>query len=149
MGDYKKYQKILVPLDGSKLSESVLPEVERLASALGAIILILRVVNVHFWLGTDPLVQEAKEVKVVEKAQEYVDKIKEQMENRGFTAESCVAYGPDAAKQILNFASAYHNIDFIMMCTHGYTGAKHLLFGSVAEKVVHHTTIPVFLVRAK
>ena len=132
------YRNILVPLDGSKLSESVLPEVERIASALNSHITILIIAYTEY----------GKKEKVIGEAEQYVNKVIKQMRNKGLIVDSFIGYALDTAKRILDYAAEY-DIDLIMMSTHGYTGAKHLLFGSVAEEVVRNTTKPVLLVRAK
>ena len=56
-----------------------------------------------------------------------------------------VAYG-DPAKEIIRYAEA-NGIEMIVMATHGRTGLAHHIIGSVAEKVVRHSTVPVFTVR--
>jgi len=53
-----------------------------------------------------------------------------------------------AADEILD-AAEKHRIDLITIATHGHTGLRHLVFGSVAEKVVRMATIPVLTVRRK
>ncbi len=132
------YRNILVPLDGSKLSESVLPEVERIASALNSHITILIIAYTEY----------GKKEKVIGEAEQYVNKVIKQMRNKGLIVDSFIGDALDTAKRILDYVAEY-DIDLIMMSTHGYTGAKHLLFGSVAEEVVRNTTKPVLLVRAK
>jgi len=132
------YRNILVPLDGSKLSESVLPEVERIASAL----------NSHITILIIAYTEHGKKEKVIGAAEQYVNKVIKQLRNKGLIVDSFIGYALDTAKRILDYVAEY-DIDLIMMSTHGYTGAKHLLFGSVAEEVVRNTTKPVLLVRAK
>ena len=135
------YKNILVPLDGSELSESVLPEVERLAGALNSHIIILRVSHVNHLPLFNPLEAEA-----FREAFAYVVRIKERLRVKELSVECHAECGPNITDIILGYA-AENNIDLIMMATHGYTGAKHLLLGSTAEKVVHNTTKPVVLVR--
>jgi nucleotide-binding universal stress UspA family protein len=141
MEAYEKYEKILVPLDGSQLSETVLPEVERLASVLNSQIIIMTIVY-------STMSSEVIPPKEIGKAQVYVDKIKEQLSKKGFNVDSHVGASNNISKRILDDVAEY-DVDLIMMCTHGHTGTKHLIFGSVAEDIVHHTTVPVLLVRAK
>ncbi len=132
------YRNILVPLDGSKLSESILPEITKLASALKAHVTILIIAYTEY----------GKKEKAIGEAEQYVEKVIKQLRNKGVIVDSFIGYALDAAQRILDYAAEY-DIDLIMMSTHGYTGAKHLLFGSVAEEVVRNTTKPVLLVRAK
>jgi nucleotide-binding universal stress UspA family protein len=138
----EKFERILVPLDGSECAEIVLPKVEKLATDLKARIALLRVAYAHTFPGADPT--EA-EVKVVREAEEYLRKIEERLKAKGFKVDSHVRYGNDA-DEILDHA-AQKDIDFIAMTTHGRSGVKRFLLGSVAEKILRHSPKPIFLVR--
>ena len=138
----EKFERILVPLDGSECAEIVLPKVEKLATDLKASIAILRVAYAHTFPGADPT--EA-EVKVVREAEEYLRKIEERLKAKGLKVDSHVRYGNDA-DEILDHA-AQKDIDFIAMTTHGRSGVKRFLLGSVAEKILRHSPKPIFLVR--
>ncbi|MGA2464709.1 MAG: universal stress protein [Thermodesulfobacteriota bacterium] len=138
----EKFERILVPLDGSECAEIVFPKVEKLATDLKASIALLRVAYAHTFPGVDPT--EA-EVKVVREAEEYLRKIEERLKAKGFKVDSHVRYGNDA-DEILDHA-AQKDIDFIAMTTHGRSGVKRFLLGSVAEKILRHSPKPIFLVR--
>jgi nucleotide-binding universal stress UspA family protein len=138
----EKFERILVPLDGSDCAESVLPKVEKLAKDLKASIALLRVVITHTFPGVDPT---NAEVKVVREAEAYLSQLEEKLKNRGLKVDSHVRYGNDA-EEILDHA-AQGDIDMIAMTTHGWSGVKRFLLGSVAEKVLRHSPKPVFLVR--
>ena len=141
-GIYMGLKRILVPLDGSECAEDVLPMVEELATELEASITLLRVAYAHAFPGVDPT--EA-EVKVVREAEEYLRKIEDRLKAKGFKVDSHVRYGDDA-EEILDHA-AQKDIDFIAMTTHGRSGVKRFLLGSVAEKLLRHSPKPIFLVR--
>lgn len=138
----ERYKKILVPLDGSECAERILPKVEKLATELKATISLLRVAYAHTFPGVDPT--EA-EVAVVREAEEYLHGLEERLKARGFKVDSHVRYG-DEAEEILDH-SAQKDIDLIAMSTHGRSGVKRWLLGSVAEKILRHATKPIFLVR--
>ena len=138
----EKFEKILVPLDGSDCAENVLPKAEKLATDLRATLVLLRVANAHVFPGADPT--EA-EVKVVREAEEYLGKLGEILKVKGFKVETHVRYGHDA-EEILDHA-AQKDIDLVAMTTHGRSGVKRFLLGSVAEKVLRHSPKPIFLVR--
>jgi nucleotide-binding universal stress UspA family protein len=138
----ERSKRILVPLDGSECAEKVLPKVEELATELKASIALLRVAYAHTFPGGDPT--EAQ-VKVVREAEEYLRKIEDRLKAKGFKVDSHVRYGNDA-EEILDHA-AEKSIDFIAMTTHGWSGVKRFLLGSVAEKVLRHSSKPIFLVR--
>jgi len=137
------YKRILVPLDGSEFSETVLPEIEKLASALKANVSILRVAYAHRILGIDPIKHEAN---IVREAEDYVQSVEQRLISKGLMVDNHVRYGPDAAEEILNHVTDY-NIDLIVMCTHGFSGVRRLVLGSVTEKVLRQATKPVLLVQ--
>ncbi len=138
-------KRILVPLDGSECAENVLPVVEELATELKASITLLRVCLIpSLPIGADPAEAEAK---VVQEAEEYLRKIEDRLKAKGFKVGSHVGYGNDA-EEILDYA-VQKDIDFIAMTTHGRSGVKRFLLGSVGEKVLRHSSKPIFLVRCK
>jgi nucleotide-binding universal stress UspA family protein len=138
----EKFQRLLVPLDGSPCAEDVLPFAERLAGDLKAGISLLRVVYAHTFPGVDPT---DAEVAVVQEAENYLRDIEGQLKGKGIDVDSHVRYGDDA-EEILDHA-ARKGIDFIAMTTHGRSGVKRWLLGSVAEKILRHAPKPVYLVR--
>ena len=138
----ERMERILVPLDGSGCAEAVLPSVEKLAKELKASVALLRVVYAHTFPGVDPT---DAEVKVVREGEDYLRSIEERLKAKGLKVDSHVRYGVDA-EEILDHA-AQRDIDFIAMTTHGRSGVKRFLIGSVAEKILRHSPKPVFLVR--
>lgn len=138
----QKYVKILVPLDGSECAEMVFPKVETLAIHLKASLALLRVAYARVFPGAD---QTEAQVKVIQEAEEYLDRMKKRLETKGFKVENHVRYGQDG-EEILDHA-AQKDIDLIAMTTHGRSGVRRWLLGSVAEKVLRHATKPIFLVR--
>jgi nucleotide-binding universal stress UspA family protein len=140
------YKKILVPLDGSRLAEKVLPHAEALAKSEGAEIIILRVpaVPAPELFTRSPAMASRFNKELEEEAETYVkEKVayleEEHIKAQGITKDGSV---PDI---ILSVAEEAH-ADVIAMSTHGWTGPKRWLMGSVAEKVVHHAHIPVMLI---
>jgi nucleotide-binding universal stress UspA family protein len=138
----EKYEKILVPLDGSDCAENILPTVEKLASDFRAEITLLRVAQAHTFPGMDPT--EAQ-VKVVREAENYLNRVEERLKAKGFKVESHIRYGKDA-EEILDHA-IHDAISLIAMSTHGEGGLRRFFLGSVAEKVLRHSPKPIFLVR--
>jgi len=136
------FNKILVPLDGSKVAESILPYVEDLASTHKARIVLLRVALAHALPGQDEV---KAEVEAVREAEEYLKGVEEALRKKGFDVESHVRYGK-GAEEIVDFCQE-PEIDAVAMFTHGRTGVGRWLMGSVAEKVVRHCPLPVVLFR--
>jgi nucleotide-binding universal stress UspA family protein len=143
------YERILVPLDGSTLSEAVLPHAEGLACALNAEIVLLHV-NISpapvFDPNESPLGPQPEEVKIIRiDAQNYLKTVCAKLEQDGLRATYLLRDGM-VAETILEAAEVMQT-DLIAMSTHGRTGMLRLLLGSVAEQVVHDSKIPVMLFR--
>jgi len=136
--------RLLVPLDGSPLAEAVIPHVVELAASRTAEIVLLRVALGHHFAGGDPV--EAQ-VRAVEDAKVYLATLETNLAAQGLTVKSVVRYG-HAAEEILDHVRV-GGADLIAMTTHGRSGIRRWLLGSVAETVVHHAPVPVLLVRAK
>jgi nucleotide-binding universal stress UspA family protein len=137
----EKFERILVPLDGSDCAEIVLPKVEKLAKDLRQALPFCGG-HCHTFPGADPT---DAEVKVVREAEQYLSNIEEGLKKKRLKVDSHVRYGNDA-EEILDHA-AQKDIDIVAMTTHGRGGVKRFLLGSVAEKVLRHSPKPVFLVR--
>ncbi len=137
------FKKILVPLDGSTLAETILPQVTELAKVLGAELAVLRIAYVHSFPGID-LMQE--ETRTVHAAEEYVASIGEKLANEGVKVKTSVRYGEPAAEILSHIVD--NGLELVAMCTHGRSGLSRLVMGSVAEQVVRKAGIPVLLLRA-
>jgi len=136
------FKKILVPLDGSKLAEGILPRVEWLAKIHGAEVTLLRVAVAHTFPGMDPVQHQ---VSVVREAEEYLAQVEENLKSVGVNARAVVRYGHDA-QEIVEHAGN-RDFDLIAMSTHGRTGLTQFVLGSVASKVIHTATVPILLCR--
>lgn len=137
------YTRILVPLDGSELAEAVLPHAQALAKSTGAELVLLRVAFAHIIPGIDPI--EAQ-VAAVHEAEDYVAAAAEPLQAQGGKVDAKVRYG-DPVDEILDHVARDH-IDLIAMATHGRTGIKRVVLGSVAENVLRRASVPVLLVHA-
>jgi len=151
------YEKILVPLDGSKVGESALPSVEKMVSNLSPevkveVILFQVLSPVH-----PPVVSgyEIPDVAYTEKqmeenkkrAIEYLNNTGEVLRSKGVTVTAKVAFG-SASEEIVKAAEEI-NADLIAMSTHGRSGLSRWAFGSVTDKVLRHGgKIPILTVKA-
>ena len=139
-------KKILVPLDGSPLSEAVLAHAQALAISEGAEIVLLQVPmipNTELHSRNPALITNIiKEIE--QEAEMYVDTKVSKLISKGAKASGMTRDGsvPDT---ILAVAEEIH-ADVIAMSTHGRTGVSRWLMGSVADKIVHHAHIPVMLI---
>jgi nucleotide-binding universal stress UspA family protein len=149
------YKKILVPLDGSKLAECVLPHVEGLATCLpGAEVTLVSVTEriAGFRVMDDysqplggRLVPEAvgKEDK---EARKYLDRIAKTLKDKGIKVMTEVLMGK-AAEEIALFATN-ESCDLVVMASHGRSGPSRWTHGSVTEKVFRAISAPILVVRA-
>lgn len=136
------FKRILVPLDGSARAESALPVAARLARAYGASIELVRVVEAYAEYGAylQSMLDEEKT-----EATRYLESAAKSIDLDGIEVEIKVPLGL-VGKSILAEAQASH-ASLIVLCSHGYTGMKHWMLGSVAEKVARHASVPVFILR--
>lgn len=145
------YQNVLVPLDGSPLAEAALPEVIKLAraGAIGKVILLkvieIDIMNVPNAYAKSVDFKALREAHHVE-AGNYLQGIRDRLQAEGIHATIEMLEGRPAetiAEYTKNKA-----VDLIVIGTHGYTGMKRLMFGSVALRVLHDASVPVLLIRS-
>ena len=151
------YQKILIPLDGSKIGEAALPYVEDMVSKLSpevkVEITLLQVLSpVHpAAAGGQAVADFAYTEKQTEEnrkaAIDYLNKTGEALRSKGATVMAKVAIG-DASQEIVKVAEEI-NANVIAMSTHGRSGLSRWAFGSVTDKVLRREgRIPVAMIRA-
>jgi nucleotide-binding universal stress UspA family protein len=166
-------KKILVPCDGSDLAQrSVFPYVEDLSKATGAEVVILRVVpsppgrsGVAFRAGATempislpetpedahvarhPIYRDQEIASAEDEARRSVLTGEAMLRDQGVEVRSEVLLG-DPAEEIIDYAEK-EDIDLIIMCSHGSSGIRRWVFGSVTEKVLRGTATPVLVIRPK
>ena len=136
------FKKILVPLDGSHLAEKILPRVEKLVEFCQAEVHLLRVVMSY---KIDPEEERKERAELVQEAWTYLERIVGRLRRRKVKAFAVVAYGKDAV-QVCDFARK-NRFDLIAMATHGRSGLSRWALGSVADKVLSCSNVPVMLFR--
>lgn len=140
------YTKILVPLDGSTLAEKVLPHAQALAKAEGAELVLLRIPlppSPEFFARNPGLGVSIIEDAEIE-TETYLQKEVSELQKQGAHVTSMISEGP-VPDTIIAVAENIH-ADLIAMSTHGRTGIQRMLLGSVADKVVNLSPIPVMLI---
>ena len=147
------YQKILVPLDGSRLAEVALAHVEQLAWELGSSLLLLRVVRPprsveHPWPEEMMALNRQREAVFRREAETYLAARRGELRNKKIPVETYVIVSETVAAAILDFAQR-EGVDLIAMSTHGRSGLGRWVYGSVAEKVLQGAPCPVLLIRAR
>jgi nucleotide-binding universal stress UspA family protein len=147
---------ILVPLDGSALSEAILPHAVAAAQATKSALLLLQVLEPVFEpiFGTLGLPEYVEEEQLAEMSDEqfaaihlYLEKIASQLRADGLEIYTKVIEGNHPATQILWEAEHDPLLSMIAMTTHGRRGILHWLFGSVTAEVVQVTPRPLLLLR--
>jgi nucleotide-binding universal stress UspA family protein len=144
------YRKILVPLDGSDFAECSLAHVKDIASGCGTnLVILLEAVeplsneDVQYLAHVGRDTFEAEEQNR-EEAKKYLAEISTRLQGEGLNTETVITDGhPD--KTITEYAQA-NGIDLIIMSTHGRPGSSRWWWGSVADRVVHESLVPVLLV---
>ncbi len=134
---------IVVPLDGSKLSEGTLPYVENLASRMHAEVYLVQVLDTR--LVAPDLVLTRTTEDDLKGAEDYLSRLAGIWQSRDIDTKWEVLWGAPAPS-IINFARS-HKAFMIAMSTHGRSGVGRMVFGSVADQVMRDAGIPVLLVR--
>ena len=132
-----------MPLENSKTDEAIVTHVRSLSEHCRASIVLIHVADGFAARNIKSL--ELKESEEIKKDRAYLDGVTARLATAGFAVESVLASG-DPAKEITAAAIREH-CDLIAMGTHGHTGVKDLIYGSVANEVRHQSMVPVLLVR--
>jgi nucleotide-binding universal stress UspA family protein len=142
------YERVLIPLDGSELAEAILPFAEWVAGPLDAEVVLLSVVEpisavaglaAGGVVGPDALLLRQLEAK------KYLGEVARRLEAKGMRVRTLLGLGMPAG-EIAEVAKA-EKADLIAMTTHGRSGLRRAVFGSVAEEVLRSTGVPVLMIR--
>lgn len=144
------FQRILVPLDGTQNSERAIPVALRIAQASNAGIVFLRVIlpmiepGAYTTKASGVLEPEAF-VKERQDANDYLDDLLHihAKELQHIATEGKVIAG--AVSPSIFSVAQMEGVDLIVMCSHGETGLKRWVFGSVAHETVRHSPVPVLI----
>ena len=144
---------LIVPLDGSEVAEKVLPAVAEMAKRLATEVLLLRVYHIPYTalagqemfaaINYDELIAAVRD-----EANQYLEKKAAEIKELGLEKISWLAKEGLAGDEIIALARNTPNA-LIAMCSHGRSGVKRLVLGSVTEAVVRHTRDPVLVIRAR
>jgi len=144
--------RIMVTLDGSRESELVLPYIADLCASLGSEAVLLQVIPRMYHVIGDlcgpvkvPFSTEELAMLIMD-TRDYLSQIRRQLEKHQVIAKCQVRTG-DEAEEIARTATELH-VDLVAMSTHGRSGIKRWILGSVSDKVLHIGDTPLLLVRA-
>ena len=151
------FQKILVCLDGSNLSEQILRYVSEEASGSNKKVTLLNAVTLPITTPVAipgdasnilPMMPSPEQIAADEaKAKKYLEKQAQSLKGLGIKTDCVVVIG-DPGSSIVDYAEK-NAIDLIAIATHGRSGLRRILFGSVAEYVIKHSKLPILLIKPK
>ena len=142
---------MLVPLDGSVEAEGALPQVRRLVTDTTGRVVLLRVVPTGPDVGDPP----AEHPEAIAEAETYLQQVARGLASDGVPVQTAVRYVDPAdveafyegPAQLIRRAATAHHADLIAMSTHGRSGVRRLVLGSVAAALVREAPVPLLLVR--
>lgn len=150
------FSRVMVPLDGSKVGEAAIPALLQLVDKLAPgtkveVILIGVITLLRHWVvvgeASAPVSYTEQELNLIkERVSDYLTKTGEQLKQKGVTVRTVVSSG-NAADEIIK-AAEENKVDLIAMSTHGRSGLRRLAFGSITDKVLRRSPVPVLMVRA-
>jgi len=145
------FKTILVPLDGSELAETILPMAAGVAKKLGLEVELFRAYHLpyntyaaddgYYAVNYDDVISAVRD-----DTREYLDKKVAQLKKLGLEKVSALAKEGFAGDEIISIARKTSNA-LIAMCSHGRSGVKRWVLGSVTENVVRHGHNPVLIFR--
>ncbi len=144
------YKKVLVPLDGSELAECMLSHLKSLFKdgSVGEVTL-LNIVTIDIpWaeLESGHFHYSALKEHVFTSSKKYLAKMESRLSSDGITVKTESVEANRPADTIADYAKK-NGMELIVMATHGHTGFKRLMLGSVASGVLNQSTVPVLLIR--
>lgn len=134
---------LIVPLDGSSLAEGAIPYGEEIARALDLDLLLIRAVQYEIATQFGLYVQDHRGL-IEKTARDYLADVRTRLKDRGLRATQVLLWGM-AAEQIIDFSQEARP-RLIIMSTHGRSGIGRWVLGSVADKVVRGSGVPVLII---
>lgn len=151
------FKKILVCLDGSEIAEKIIPFVKEEALVMGSEVILLRVVSLpaNLTLGvpgfpsvpyhTASMPEQLKQEYNL--AETYLERVAQPIRKHGIQVKGETLLGlPGPA--IIGYANE-NNVDQIAISSHGHSGLRNVLLGSVAEYIVRESAIPILMIKPK
>jgi nucleotide-binding universal stress UspA family protein len=138
------FKKVLVPLDGSRLAESVLPAALFFAETFHAEIVLFHVIEA----SPPQAVHGERHLLAADEAHSYLGHVVQRLARPDLALDSDVhsAKEVDVARSIIEHTREL-GADLVILCAHGSGGWRNVVVGSIAQQVIQHGTTPVFLVR--
>ncbi|GIV81887.1 MAG: hypothetical protein KatS3mg051_1241 [Anaerolineae bacterium] len=144
------YQRVVVPLDGSRWSESAIPRAAELARLHDAELILLHIYQPKGGDYADQWAlagQQRIADQPYEQMQERLVALRNRLRREGLRAREVIIRGGNPAQAICDYVETEEGISLVVMSTHGRTGLARWLMGSVAQQVIKHARCPVMLVQ--
>ena len=146
----RRFSKIIVPLDGSNAAEAALPIAEELAKALGLEIILIQVIGIEIPVAFGAVTPDSWPVPthLLERldvvASGYLTGLANMLKNKGLTVQWDVLRGA-AGPRVVEFAKEAPD-SLVAMTTHGHSGFRRWVLGSVADEVMRKGGDPVLVI---
>jgi len=141
------YKKILAPLDGSGFSECSLEHVRTVAIGCQVpevvLLMVVEPIKTIAYAETSGDWVAEKEKHNQAEAEKYLSELAENLEGEGVVVQAAVVHG-NPAEEILDYAKN-NQVGLIVMSTHGRSGISRWAFGSVTDRVLRHSAVPVLI----
>jgi nucleotide-binding universal stress UspA family protein len=144
------FKHILVPIDGSELSEHAVKLALELATLSEGRIYAFHVVqpfnSVAYAADMLSATETAYNQNAIPRAEGYIEGVRQAATNAGITVDGSYVFDERPYQAIVDMAKEHH-CDLIVMASHGWRGISRLLLGSETHKVLLHSDIPVLVCR--
>ncbi len=141
------FKKILVPLDGSEISESVLKYAVGIATGCNVPLVVLvrvrEILDANVIATMDPTIVSELDQSYHDEAAVYLEDKAVTLREKGVNVEIDVLSG-NPAEEIIEYTKK-KGVDLIIMSTRGRSGVSRLVFGSIADKITKHSPVPVLI----
>ena len=144
------YDTILVPLDGSRRAEAIIPHVEGVAHAMGAKVMLLTAVEHRIFVDAEGIrsqIDEGEYEKRTKEAKTYLEDLETQIRAKDILVESRVDVGP-AVESIIKVAEEVE-ANLIAIASHGRSGLGRVFYGSIAAGLLQAIDRPLLLIRSR
>ncbi len=146
------YKTVLVPLDGSKRAEAILPHVKEMARRFGAKVIFLRIQEDLLTLGHDEVIDlstyQQEHGRCKREAESYLAGLAEKFKEKGISAKKIVSPFGSVVQSIIDTAER-EGADLIAIASHGRGSLSRVFYGSVAAGVLHSIDRPLLIIRSR
>lgn len=144
------YDTILVPLDGSKRAEAILPHVQAFGRSVQSKVILLTALEQKMFVSAEGIQSQLNAGELdrrMQAAEDYLSNLTEEFRRMDIETEYKVVYGP--AVDIIIKVAEEEDAGLIAIASHGRTGLSRVFYGSIAAGLLHAVDRPLLLVRSR